>query len=178
MPDFRRDVLIEPVLLLAPWIPVASQIHIAVRLDVRELECAKGIHIIMKGCISVPGSQEACPVGVDEHECGGERVVLVDDVAKIRHRFMAFVHRSGQGRGRGGVDSVDCSLPTGTEIRHWQDDTREEFEYLDGEETHSGRFAATHSVSSFSNLAMTMTLSPTLPEDGAWTSSVPCLKEF
>lgn len=173
MPDFRRNMFIEPVLLLAPWIPIAPQIHVTVLLYIRELKCTQGIHIIVKGCIGVPGSQEACPMRVDERERGRERVVLVDNITEIGHRFMTFVHRSGQGCGRGGIDGVDCSLPTGAKIRQVREGIREGFEYRDREETHSGRFAATHSVSSFSNLAITMTLSPKLPANGGWCSTVP-----
>lgn len=168
MPDFRRDMLIDPVLLLAPWIPIAPQIHVAVLLYIRELECTQGIHIIVKGCIGVPGRQEASPVRVDEHECGGERVVLVDDITEIGHGFMTFVHRSGQNCGRGGVDGVYCSLPTGSDIRHLQPGMRGGFAQKDAGDTHSGKFAATHSVSSFSNLAMMMILSPTLPSNEVW----------
>lgn len=99
MPDLGRDMLIDPMRLLAPWIPIAPQIYITVRLYVRELQCTQSIHIIVEGCVGMPGGQEACPVGVDENECGRKRVVVVDDITEIGHGFVTFVHRSGQKSG-------------------------------------------------------------------------------
>lgn len=64
----------------------------------------------------MPGHEEAGAVGVEEGDCGGEVVVVVDHVGEVGHGLVAFVEGGGEGVGvgarfLGGVDDVDCSLP-------------------------------------------------------------------
>lgn len=73
----------------------------------------------------MPGGGEAVAVGVEEDYGGGEVVVVVDDVGKVGHCFVAFVDRDGEGEGvieggGGGVDGVDGSLPAVLLVRSLQ----------------------------------------------------------
>lgn len=60
---------------------------------------------------------------VEEGDCGGEVVVVVDYVGEIGHGFVAFVEWGHQGVGvrscfSRGVDNVDCALPA-VEIKNY-----------------------------------------------------------
>jgi adenine/guanine phosphoribosyltransferase-like PRPP-binding protein len=92
-------MLVEPMGFLAPGIPIAPQINITVLLYKRNLECAKGNHVVVQGRVGVPGGQKARTMGMKEGEGGGKRVVMVDDVTEVGHGFMTFVHRGGEESG-------------------------------------------------------------------------------
>ena len=111
----------------------------------------------------MPGGGEAVAVGVEEDYGGGEVMVVVDDVGKVGHCFVAFVDRDGEGEGvieggGGGVDGVDGSLPAVLLVRSLQCFAMEGARKAD-----SGRYSSTQSVSSDSRRARTMILSWTMP---------------
>ena len=103
----------------------------------------------------MPGSKEAIPVRVEEGNDGWERrVIIVDNVGQIRHRFVTFVDTCSEHtcRGCGGVDGIDRSLPAAG--GQFNPQSRAII-------TYSGNSSATQEASSCSILAITITLSPT-----------------
>lgn len=101
---------------LAPGVPIAAEIHVAILLDEIELEVAHSHDIIVQGRIDMPGHEETRPVCVKEGDGGREVVVMVDYVGKVGHGFVALVEGSFEGtfvlyRDPRRIDDVDGRLP-------------------------------------------------------------------
>jgi len=112
-PHIRCDVGIVSMRLQATGVPIASQIDVAIALHKRELQRAQSVDIIVKWRVSMPGSEEAIAVRVEEGESRRESVIVVYDVGEVGHGFMAFIHwgcKGAAGVGRR-IDRVDCGLP-------------------------------------------------------------------
>lgn len=59
-------------------------------------------------------------MGVEEGDCGGKFIVVINDIGEVGHGFMAFIDRGRKGfvigsHVLGGIDYVKGPLPTITE---------------------------------------------------------------
>ena len=114
-------MLVKPMRRFASWVPITAKVDITILLYEGKLEGIQGVDVGVEGGIRVPSREEAGAVGVQEGECSGEGVVVVDYVGQVGHAFAAFVEggcedwvgvqgRGGYGLG-GWIDDVKGALP-------------------------------------------------------------------
>lgn len=161
-PDVRHQMLCAPVTL--PRFPEgldliwtsrdedAAQVGVAVALDEANVQRFEGGNVVVGLRIGVPRLRVAILVAVEEDDGLGKVGIVLDDVGQIGHRLSALVDGRMKG-GVGVVDRVDCAVPAAGGMSVPANSTCKWLAY-------SGKLRATQSVSSFSSLAMTITLLP------------------
>lgn len=166
-PHLLRHMLVLAMTFLAPGVPIASKVDVAVLLDEIELKSAHCSDIVVQWRIDMPCQKKSGPMRVEEGYGRGKVFVVVDHVGQIGHGLMAFVEGSREhlavvSRDAGRVHDVDRTLPTVFQQRIIVlDDIQGIINRAVVWCTYSGSSSSTQLVFSSSNLAMTITLSPT-----------------
>lgn len=116
-PHLLRHMLVLAMAFLAPRVPIAPKVSVAVLLDEIELESAHCGDIVVQRRIYMPCQKEPGSMRVEEGDSRGKVLVVVDHVGQIGHGLMAFVegsreHLAVRSRNAGGVHDVDRTLPT------------------------------------------------------------------
>ena len=116
-PHLLRHMLVLAMTFLAPGVPIAAKVDVAILLDEIELESAHCVDIVMQRRIDMPCQKESGSMRVEEGYGRGKVFVVVDHVGQIGHGLMAFVEGGREllavrSRNAGGVYDVDRTLPT------------------------------------------------------------------
>lgn len=78
-------MLVLPVRDLASRIPIAAEVRVSILLDEGDAEGPEGVNVVVERSVGVPGFGKSTPMRVDEDECGGEGIVVVNYEGEVGH---------------------------------------------------------------------------------------------